>query len=228
MVRLVLFDIDGTLLLSGGAGTAALRLALREVCGLRDGMEAIRPHGKTDPAIIREALERNSKGLEASSEVLSSLFSAYASFLRREIDCGEKFRILPGVFDLLARLDREPQLLLGIATGNIEEGARIKLEYAGLSHYFSFGGYGSDAEDRTEVIQTALQRGRDKIHPATPETAIVVGDTPRDIIHGKKAGARTLAVASGFYTLEELQEHRPDLALPSLNPIEVPVAFLTA
>lgn len=227
-MRLLLFDIDGTLLLSGGAGSSALRLALREVCGLADGMEEIQPHGKTDPAIIREALERNGNGLKPTHDVLTSLFACYVSFLRQEIDRSNRFVVLPGVRELLVRLQRESRLLLGIATGNIEEGARIKLEHADLSQFFSFGGYGSDAENRTEVIQTALQRGLDRIHPAVPETVVVVGDTPRDIIHGKQARARTLAVASGHYPLEELKTYQPDLAVASLNPVEPLLSFLTA
>ena len=226
-MRLVLFDIDGTLLLTGGSGSAALELALGEICGLSEGMQGIVPHGKTDREIVREVLQRKGNGLKLSADLFSPLFSTYASFLRQEINSGRRrFVVLPGVPDFLARLTLESQFLLGLATGNIEEGARIKLEHAGLMHYFAFGGYGSDAENRTEVIEVAMRRGLEKIRPRELEAVFVVGDTPRDILHGKQAGARTLAVAGGSYRREELEACRPDLAVDNFNQIDLLLSFL--
>ncbi len=227
-MRLVLFDIDGTLLLTGGSGSAALELALGEICGLNGGMQGIVPHGKTDREIVREVLERKGDGRKLSADLLSSLFSAYASLLRQEINSGRRrFVVLPGVPSFLSRLTRESQFLLGLATGNIEECARIKLEHAGLNHYFAFGGYGSDAEDRTEVIEVGIRRGIEKMHPREPEAVFVVGDTPRDIVHGKQARAQTVAVATGFYSREELEACRPDLAVGNLNQMDRLLSFLT-
>ena len=226
-MRILLFDIDGTLLITGGSGSAALQLALKDICGLRNGMEGIAPHGRTDWEILSEALQRNGAGEELSDALRSSLFSCYASLLEKEILSGQRdFVVLPGVREFLVRLSLEPQFLLGLATGNIEEGARIKLEHADLMHYFSFGGYGSDAENRTEVIEIALSRGREKIQPREPEAVFVIGDTPRDIIHGRQAGARILAVASGFYSLKELEDCQPDLAVESLEQTDLLLSFL--
>lgn len=227
-MRLVLFDIDGTLLLSGGAGSRALRRALQDSYGLQNGMDAIRPDGKTDPQIVREALARNGNGASFNSVIESSFFSRYVAFLGEEIGAGTNFVVLPGVTELLQNLEQEKGLLLGLATGNIEEGAQLKLGRAGLSEFFSFGGFASDSEDRTELTQIAIRRGLQKIAPVNPEAIFVVGDTPHDIIHGKGAGARTLAVASGSYSLEELRAYQPEMAVASLSPVEPILSFLLA
>lgn len=226
-MRLVLFDIDGTLLLTGGAGSRALRRALYEVYGLTEGMEGIRPDGKTDPLIVREALRRNGQDADSQGPLSPAFFPSYVAHLREEIGAsGDKFVVLPGVCDLLFKLQNESRFMLGLATGNIEEGARVKLEHAALTSFFSFGGYGSDAEDRTEVVRIAIRRGLERIGPARPEAIFVVGDTPRDIVHAKEAGARTIAVASGVYTREELQHHQPDLLVDRLDPLDPIMTFL--
>lgn len=227
-MRFVLFDIDGTLLLTGGAGSRAMQRTLQEMYGLPGGMNQIRPDGKTDPQIIREVLEREGHAITAAEELFSSLFPRYLGHLKEEIPRSQGFVVLPGVIELLRRLAGEPRFAAGLATGNIEEGAHIKLQQAALSHYFSFGAYGSDSEDRTEVIRIAIQRGLQAVGAQAAEAVFVIGDTPRDIIHGREAGARTVAVASGSYSLQELRVHQPDLALPSLEPIDPVVSFLSA
>lgn len=227
-MRLVLFDIDGTLLLSGGAGGRALSGAIAQTYTLPTGTDGVRFDGKTDPQIVREILSHHGQEDRFTDEKVSSLFSIYLALLRKELTAGDGFLVLPGAHKLVRTLDRQEHFLLGLATGNIEEGARLKLERAGLESFFAFGGFGSDAENRTDVIRVAMERGSKRNAPFNPEKVFVVGDTPRDIVHAKEAGACTLAVASGNYSLDALRSYQPDLAVASLQPIEPIVEFLSS
>ena len=227
-MRLVLFDVDGTLLLTGGASGRALRSALIQTYGLPNSLEALYHDGKTDPQIVRETLSHHGKAKDFTGKKISSVFSVYLAFLREELIAVDNFQVLPGARELVRTLDQQDSFLLGLATGNIEEGARLKLEPAGLESFFSFGGFGSDAENRTELNRIATERGRQRMAPADLERVFTVGDTPRDIVHGKEAGAHTLAVASGNYSLDDLRSHEPDLAVASLHPIEPILEFLSS
>jgi len=226
-MRLVLFDVDGTLLLTGGAGGRALSGAIAQIYTLPTGTEGVRYDGKTDPQIVREILSHHGQEDRFNDEEVSSLFSIYLALLRKELTAGDDFLVLPGAHELVRTLDRQENFLLGLATGNIEEGARLKLERAGLDSFFAFGGFGSDAENRTDVIRIAMERGRQRNAQLKPENVFVLGDTPRDIVHAKEAGVCTLAVASGNYSLDALQSYKPDLAVASLQPIEPIVEFLS-
>jgi phosphoglycolate phosphatase-like HAD superfamily hydrolase len=156
---------------------------------------------------------------------MPSFFLLYLSFLGEELSDGKGFRVLSGARELVSVLDRHQDFLVGLATGNIQEGARLKLDRAGLGSFFPFGGFASDSEDRTELTRIAVERAHDRADGEV-ERVFVIGDTPRDIIHGKEAGAITVAVASGNYSLETLEGHQPDLALKSLAPIEPIMEFL--
>ncbi len=225
-MRVVLFDVDGTLIDNGGAGGRALRRALADRYSLKDGTDGVRFDGKTDPQIVREILSRNStEGLIYPDE-MPSFFPIYLSFLREELSDSKEFRVLPGARELVGFLDRHQDFLVGLATGNIQEGAQLKLDRAGLGSFFSFGGFGSDSEDRTELTRTAIERAHD-LSKSQVEKVFVVGDTPRDIVHGKEAGATTVAVASGNYSQDTLEGYKPDLAVKSLDPINPVVDFFT-
>ena len=154
-MKLLLFDIDGTLISTGGAGVRALNRACLQVLALDNVMDGILPHGKTDPAIIREifAAFRQVHSLPRIEEMLS----AYLVFLRAEVELSSTYRVLPGISAFLDQFGADPDLLLGLATGNIEAGARIKLERGDLNRYFSFGGFGSDSESRTELVRRAAE-----------------------------------------------------------------------
>lgn len=216
-MRLILFDVDGTLLMAGGAGNRALGRALQHTYGLENGLNGIRLDGKTDPQIVREALGRYGKEASLTRQSLNSLFASYIPFLKDEVATSPDFRILPGVPELMATLSTQSSVALGLATGNIEEGARIKLDRADLTSFFTFGGYGSDAENRTELIRTAIERGLQEISPASAVDILLIGDTPHDVVHARTAGVRTLAVATGRYSVESLLAYKPDFVMPNLN-----------
>ena len=228
-MRLVLFDIDGTLILTGGAGMRAFFRAFQRVFDIPVNKEVIRPDGKTDPLIARELLKFFGQEGRWNSQSSDALFAAYLSLLEEEMAqarAENRISILPGVMDLLEALSPRRDFALGLVTGNLEEGARIKLEEAGLNKYFQFGGYGSDSENRTELIRRAIERGEEMVAPARVGASVVIGDTPLDIIHGHAAGASVIAVASARYTMADMQGHGPELLVPSLAPIDPIISYL--
>ena len=217
-MKLLLFDIDGTLLITNGAGTRAVSRAFERVHGVNVAMEAIDAAGKTDPLILREMCE-NGLGRHHTEEEAQQVYKHYVVYLEEEIKIAE-VTIMPGIRTLLKILSMREDLVLGVATGNIEEGARIKLEHSGLDTYFRFGGFGSDSENRRDLIRRAIERaGEDGYHKRDFEEIYVIGDTPFDIIHGRAAGARTVAVATGSYTSEELGKHKPDYLYDDLTDV---------
>jgi len=216
-VRLILFDLDGTLVNTGGAGLRAFDRAMERAFGEGMRLDALSPAGMTDPAIFRE-LFRLSRKRSPTKEEERRLFDLYLEFLREEVDRSSSFRVMPGVGDLLEELSGRDGILLGLGTGNLESGARIKLDRPGLNGYFSFGGFGSDSSDRSKLLRIAVRRGMDKAgRDKAPGVVFVVGDTPRDVAAGKAIGARTLAVASGPFDREALAETKPDLFLDDLT-----------
>jgi phosphoglycolate phosphatase len=223
-MRLALFDLDGTLILTKGAGMRAFYQALRSSFNIDWEGKSIQPDGKTDPLIAKELLAD-----QWNPEKQQKLFSAYLNFLEIEMsrakDSGA-IRILTGVLDLLQVLSFQPDFAVGLVTGNLEQGARIKLEKSGLSGYFRFGGYGSDSEDRTILTKIGIQRGIREIAPEPFECAYVIGDTPLDIVHGHAAEAHVIAVASGKYSLDELRPYNPELLLLDLTATESIISFM--
>ena len=215
--KILLFDIDATLLLSGHAGTRAVNRAFEQLYGIQGAMNGIRPGGKTDPLIFREIFKKWRPDITPEME-MEKVGDTYLGYLREELPKSPNFRLMPGVRELLHALSQQPDLSLGIATGNMEEGAWLKLRQGGLHPYFRFGGFGSDAENRTVLIRIAIQRAISYLGTTVPsEDIYVIGDTPRDILHGKEAGARTVAVSTGHCTREELSCHDPDHLFPDFR-----------
>lgn len=216
---LVLFDIDGTLVDTSGAGRRALVRAYEEVFGIPNAFAGYSFSGTTDLHIVRTAFVRN-RGIEPSAELIAQARQAYMERLVGEMakGCAEgSVRVFPGIPQILDRLDLE-SVPLGLATGNFEEGAREKLTPVNLWHRFGFGGFGSDFEHRGELTRLGIERGL-KLHqlPFQPERIWVVGDSPLDIQAARYAGVRVLAVATGIHPVEELEALNPDVALHDLS-----------
>lgn len=215
-IRAVLFDIDGTILVTGGAGGGAWQRAFAELYGVEANVAERTDAGMTDPEIaaivFREAI-----GREGSPEERAKAIGCYLKHLPDTVAESPGYRLMPGVEALLDRLI-DGGLLLGLVTGNIEAAAHIKLSRAGLNRFFSFGGYGSDSSDRTEVTRAALARGELVSGGALQDGAcIAVGDTPRDVIAGHGAGIKVVGVATGNYAVEELSQAGADWALASIE-----------
>jgi len=217
-VKLLLFDIDQTLVNTGGAGIHALDRACKKLLAIDNAMDGIRPHGKTDPAIAREILRVR---LGATSDVeaqIQSILEAYLSFLEEEVQTSAKYRVLPGIVSLLDEIAARPDMILGLATGNIELGARIKLERGKLNKYFALGGFGSDAEDRTELVRKAAEKAAHNNGSSfLASDVFVIGDTPLDVDAGKRAGFKTVGVATGSYSVDQLLAAGADIAVADLE-----------
>lgn len=214
---LALFDIDGTLLLAGGAGARTLALAFGELYGIDDAMQGIRCSGKTDPAIVTEmfqaALDRPPR-----EDELQRLLGLYESMLPDELQRSSQFRLMPHVHETLDALSERPEVVLGIATGNTIGGARAKLSHADLEHRFAVGGYGSDHHLRDRLVARAIERGNE--HAARSfgrEEVVVIGDTPRDVSAAHDCGIRAVAVCTGFHERPELEASGADAVIDTLE-----------
>ena len=218
--KLILFDIDGTLLLTGGAGKLAFERVFEELFGLKGAWFDVHPDGRTDPSLIDELFEKNlkrkPKGLERK-KVQECYESAMASALQE----AKNFRLMPGIRQLLAILEERGWGMLGLATGNFEKTAYQKIHHAGLKDFFTFGGFGSDHADRLHLTKLAMERGFAKLGKRlSPEDVVLVGDTIHDIRCGRLLDMTTLAVATGSTRLQALAEARPDYLFPNLEPDE--------
>ncbi|MEE9275080.1 MAG: HAD hydrolase-like protein [bacterium] len=215
-LHILLFDVDGTLLLSGGAGGRALEEAFEALFGAAGAMEGVRAHGRTD-ALICADMFRNGLGREGTEEEIRRLLDRYLERLPGAVAESADYRLLPGIPEVLDALGEREDVALGLGTGNIERGARIKLERGELNRYFPFGGFGSDAADRAGLIEAGFRRGEERSRERSPGAEIVrwvVGDTRLDVEAGRAAGARVVAVATGGDSLEELARAGPDHLFP--------------
>ena len=215
-MRLVLFDIDGTLLTAQGAGRRALSQALERVYGTTGAIQGYDFRGRTDPRIVLDLM--GGAGIpEATVQArMGDCFELYARALAEEIGDGRRVALLPGVADLVGRLAERADVVLGLVTGNIEKGARIKLEPTGLWPRFRTGAFGSDDADRRRLPSLAARRAHALTgHAFRPPQVLVLGDTPLDIECARAFGAVAVAVATGQHSREELASHRPDLLFDS-------------
>lgn len=216
MIEAVLFDIDGTLLVTGGAGGAAWQRAFEELHGVEANVAEHTDAGMTDPEIAAIVF-REVIGREGTPEERAKAIAGYLKHLPDTVAESSGYRTMPGVEELLDQLIDEG-LLLGLVTGNIEAAAHVKLSRAHLNRFFSFGGYGSDSADRTEVTKAALKRGELVSGGTLSDGAcIAVGDTPRDVKAGHGAGIKVVGVATGSYSVDQLRDAGADWALPSVE-----------
>jgi phosphoglycolate phosphatase-like HAD superfamily hydrolase len=214
-MHVCLFDIDGTLISSGGAGKAALEMALRQEFGITRPIDKLELSGRTDRAITRDLFLMHT--IEESPHNWQRLVDAYLGHLP---DCLHRCagRVLPGIAVLLEQLSRRTDVAVGLLTGNIRAGARVKLGHFGLFDYFAFGGFGDLHFDRDDVAREALAEVRRRWDGTVRSDRIwVIGDTPLDIRCARSIGARAVAVTTGWHAREELAEYAPDLLLTDLS-----------
>ncbi len=213
--KLLLFDIDGTLLLTGRAGEHALRISLRERFGVEDDLSAISFAGSTDGAIMRQMFEANA--IPHTPENVADLLDGYVHHLALELPKREGL-VLPGIVALLEALHRRKDCVLGLLTGNIAKGAELKLSHYGVWDYFEFGAFADDHVDRNKLGPVAQSRAVEK-HGVSFEAKdiYVIGDTPRDIDCARAAGFVAVAIATGSYKREELAAHKPDFLFEDLS-----------
>jgi phosphoglycolate phosphatase-like HAD superfamily hydrolase len=218
--KLILFDIDGTLVLTGGAGARAMAYAFADVFGLHDTLGTINFAGRTDAWIVAQIAAEHAHA--SDPETLRRFHDVYVGYLSREIERpGPRKGVLPGVRPLLEILARRNDTYLALLTGNFERGAQIKLEYFDLWGYFRCGAFGDAAHDRNGLLHAAFTRVVSCGGPAvTPEHAVIVGDTPLDVAVARSGGARSLAVATGSYGADALKASGADVVLPDLTDVD--------
>ncbi|MDP9177455.1 MAG: haloacid dehalogenase-like hydrolase [Gemmatimonadota bacterium] len=217
-MRIVLFDIDGTLLTSDGAGRRSMERALTEVFG-SPGSSEYHYGGKTDRQIVRDLMRREGFTDDAIDAQMDQLLESYVAGLATELESGDRtMLLLDGVLELLDALDREERVVVGLLTGNIETGARAKLTAAGIDPArFRVNAFGSDHELRPELPAVAQRRASELLGiDVRGNRLVIIGDTPGDIQCGEAIGARAIAVATGSYTVEQLAAYQPYALFESL------------
>ena len=213
-MRLILFDIDGTLIDSGGAGVRSLDLAFRKVFSIANAFQDISMAGKTDTQIIKEGFKKH--GISEDGK-MDEIIDAYLDNLREEIRNDRK-HVKPGIYEFLDELSCSKDAALGLLTGNLEKGARIKLDPFRLNRYFPSGAFGSDDEDRNMLLPVAVGRFEELLKQRINiRESIVIGDTPRDVECAHIYGALCIGVATGPYSFESLVEAGADYAVEDLT-----------
>jgi phosphoglycolate phosphatase len=218
--KLVLFDIDGTLVLTGGAGMRAMNRACEEIIGHVDALQDVPLAGRTDWSILHDTLSRI--GHELDERLFAELKDSYLKHLATEIlEPGRGVKaVMPGVREVLDELDKGDDLFLGLLTGNFEQGARIKLEHFDLWRYFRCGAFGDDAADRNALVPFAVKRARTHGVPELPPSHIfVVGDTPHDVACALAAGAVPIGVATGSSSVEHLRASGAEIVFRDLSDV---------
>jgi phosphoglycolate phosphatase len=220
LFKILLFDIDGTLLLSGRAGYRALTRAFEELFGVSRGFDRVPVAGMTDELILSDALEQ--AGMVADREARARFHTRYCELFADEVHFpGPRKGLMPGVMALLETLNRHDDIRCGLVTGNFARPAQIKLDHFNILDFFDFGAYGDDASARDDLVPIAVERARrNGATVAAPGDVVVIGDTPLDVQCALAAGARSVAVATGSYDEATLQETGAHLVLSDLSDTE--------
>jgi phosphoglycolate phosphatase-like HAD superfamily hydrolase len=214
-MKLILFDIDGTLISTGGAGVRSLDYAFRDAFGIPNAFAEISMAGKTDVLIVKEALARH--GLPNDNGVIPQILDLYLKHLAKEI-LTSPLELKPGIKEALDVLKTQPEFTIGLLTGNLEDGARIKLQAFGMYDYFLCGAFGSDHEDRNQLLPIAVSRFQKiKKQEIGFSQCVIIGDTPRDVACAKPYGAACIAVATGPYSVETLRQTEADVVMEDLS-----------
>jgi phosphoglycolate phosphatase-like HAD superfamily hydrolase len=219
-VRLFLFDVDGTLVSVRGAGRTAFAHALEQTYGTAGTIERYDFRGRTDLRIVHDLMTEAGLNVERIRAGVDDCFRAYTRELTQIIGDGSRIQVLPGVAEVVRRLGARPDAVVGLLTGNIEAGARIKLEPTGLWPFFRVAAYGGDDADRLRLPAIARERARALGHEFTFDRITIIGDTPLDVACARGCGAVAVAVATGQYPVDELATCRPDLLFSDLADAE--------
>ncbi len=226
MIKLLLFDIDGTLVLTGGAGGRAMARAARDLFSMADAVGSISMAGRTDAWIVSQMCE--AQRFDYSTELLERFREKYVSHLRTEIHApGPRKGVLPGVRPLLEALAARSDVHVALLTGNFEEGARIKLAHFDLWQFFGGGAFGDVSHNRNLLLDVAMRRVRESGGPTVdPAEVLIIGDTPLDVAVAVTGGARSLGVATGDYSAEELMASGADVVLNDLSQLNAALSAL--
>ncbi|MDE3096000.1 MAG: haloacid dehalogenase-like hydrolase [Chloroflexota bacterium] len=216
MRTIALWDIDNTLLYTGGAGSLAMARAFRDLYGVDDAFRGIEFSGRTDTAIFGDAARAHGIAAERMPGEIARFLDAYVPHLRDALHEAPGGALMPGVIDVLGALSARSDVVQGLGTGNFRRGGELKLRHFGIDGYFPAmaGGFGDDSGDRAEVIARGIERLRDG--DGAGARLVVIGDTPQDVAAAHANGAFALAVATGRYATDELREAGADLALDDL------------
>ncbi len=223
----LLFDIDGTLVTTGGAGRRSMERAFERLHGRRDACDSFSMSGMTDRAIVRKALEI--LGAPTSPEAITAVIDAYLAALAEEVPRVDDrdYRLHPGMREAVNAAHERKGFAVGLGTGNVREGARIKLERVRIHDRFSFGGFGCDSEDRVELIRHGARSGAAQLGVPVEECRVVViGDTPKDVAAAQGIGATCIGVGTGNFTPEALLASGADHAFPDLTASEALAVLL--
>ena len=227
-MRLFLFDIDGTLVTARGAGRLALQEALRQTYGTAGDIDHYDFRGKTDPRIVFDLMRGAGFADDVIESGMSACFDAYTIELDRHIGDGSRVIVLPGIAEVVRGLSTRDDGLVGLLTGNIEAGARVKLRSTGLLPLFRVGAYGSDSMDRRRLPAIACERARQVADRDFPfDRVTIIGDTPLDVDCARACGAVAVAVATGFHPHADLAACAPDLLFADFSDVAATLAALT-
>jgi phosphoglycolate phosphatase len=212
--RLLLFDIDGTLVSTGGAGVRALKLVIEKRYGVQDDLHDVEIAGRTDSGIAASILKKY--GTNETNGNVEDFLDEYVGFLEQTISTTDG-QILPGMSEILNQMKARPDRVLGLLTGNVKRGAELKLQHYGLWDFFEFGAFADDHHDRNQLGAFARARAEEKHgHDFDAAQIDVIGDTGHDVACGKAFGARTIAIATGSWSREQLAAHQPDFLFDDL------------
>ena len=222
--RLLLWDIDGTLISTGAAGHRAIELATAQQFGGNGNLEGVEIAGRTDVSIAHQVLAKY--GEPITEERTNAFLGLYLTLLAQELP-RSKGRVMPGVLELLRRAENRSDMILGLLTGNLRRGAQLKLEHYQLWHFFCLGAFADDHHDRNQLGAFALSRVQERCGQEFLSANVdVIGDTGHDVTCGKAFGARTIAIATGSWPREKLAEHEPDFLFDDLGNVEEVVLTL--
>jgi phosphoglycolate phosphatase len=225
--RLVLFDIDETMISSDGAGRRAFSRVLDREYSIPEEIGHISMSGKTDPQILKEIFEYAKKPHLHTDETLAEFYEHYLEVLKDEIQVSKTYIIHPGVSVLLEQLEEQPEAFLALVTGNIEAGARLKLERVKLNEYFPIGAYGSDSANRLDLPEIAVKRANEYFNQDfNKHEVVVIGDSVNDILCARHYGVKCIAVSTGKTAKAELEEHSPEYLFDNLSKTEEVVSAI--